>query len=39
VEGGDREAVLAELENHGDRTYFEEVTRELARDTNIQVAG
>jgi DNA-binding GntR family transcriptional regulator len=27
VEAGDREAVMAELESHGDRAFFEEMTQ------------
>lgn len=39
IEAGDRDAVLVELENHGDRTFLEEVSKELASDRNLGVAG
>ncbi len=39
VESGDPEAVLAELEGHGDRTFLEDVKRELEHARGVEVAG
>ena len=39
IEAGDRSAVLAELENHGNRTSFEEAMKELTSGRPVGVAG
>jgi DNA-binding GntR family transcriptional regulator len=39
VEAGDRTAVLAELENHGNRTVFEAAMKELTLGQPVGVAG
>jgi DNA-binding GntR family transcriptional regulator len=39
IEAGDRSVVLAELENHGNRTSFEEAMKELTSGRPVGVAG